>query len=270
MSNPIDICVNLNGLIPYEKYNYSFRSVGSNWPIVVTPISGTMVSASQSGKIDATVYFCLSKDGCDTCEGLIDNEDCFCNIGEDKFSKLQLSFYAQNDPSFIYNSDTLKVICSGCSPVTKLNIGSHEIKTSGIHKETEQLITANFHNLVPNKTYNYSFESVDSNWPFSLSSISGIFYAHSTTGTISVYGGFCSSSGSCPNNTPGVLSYTIKNNVGIKNWYKTETSLRLLLTDPDCSTIKHYSDIIKIRCLDCVSNGGHVGIGVNVVEGSSC
>lgn len=265
MPNPIDVSAIIRGLIPYEKYNYSFSSTAGNWPIVVNPISGSFTATTASGKVDATVYFCLSKTGCLECEGRLSHSNCLCNIGDDPFSKIQISYYPVNDPNNVYKSETIKIICSGCFPQMTIIPSGNSIK-----KETEQEISVNFNNLIPNKTYKYSFESIDSDWPYSLSSTSGLIYAHDKTEKLTVYGGFCATTGSCPNNHPGVLTYSVKNNNGIKNWYKTEASFRLLLTDPDCPTIIHYSDIVNIRCLDCTSNGGHVNVGVNISEGADC
>lgn len=264
MSNPIDISAQIRGLIPYEKYNYVFNGIGSNWPTVISPISGSFTAATSSKKIDATVYFCLSKSGCLDCEGVLPYDDCVCNIGDDAFSKLQLSFYSVNDTENVYKSDSIKVTCSGCFP--KIHF---PISNTGIMKEIEQEIQVVFDNLISNKLYNYSLQTLDSDWPFSLSSTTGQIYPHGQTETITLYGGFCATTGSCPNGQIGVLPYSIKNNAGTKNWYKTETSFRLLLSDPDCSSIVHSSNIIKIRCLDCASNGGHIGVGVTISEGTS-
>lgn len=265
MSNPIDISAQIKGLIPYEKYNYIFNGIGSNWPTVISPISGSFTAIAPSQKIDATVYFCLSKSGCLDCDGLLAYDDCLCSIGDDPFSKLQLSFYSVNDPLNIYKSDSVKVTCSGCFPKIKF-----EVANTGIKKENEHEINVTLTNLVPNKLYNYSIQTLNSDWPFSLSATTGQIYAHEKTETLTLYGGFCATTGSCPNSQIGVLPYSIKNNAGTKNWYKTETSFRLLLTESDCTSIVHNSNIIKIRCLDCASNGGHIGVGVTISEGTSC
>lgn len=265
MPNPIDISAQINGLIPFEKYNYVFNGIGSNWPTVITPISGSITSTSATASIDATVYFCLSKSGCLDCDGLLAYDDCLCNIGDDPFSKIQLSFYSINDPLNVYKSDSIKITCSDCFPKIKFNVVN-----TGIKKETEHEINITLNNLIPNKLYNYSLQALDSDWPFSLSATTGQIYAHEKNAVLSLYGGFCATTGSCPNGQIGVLPYSIKNNAGTKNWYKTETSFRLLLSDPDCSSIIHRSNIVKIRCLDCASNGGHVGVGVTISEGTSC
>jgi hypothetical protein len=265
MSNPIDISAQINGLIPYQKYNYFFNGIGSNWPTIVNPLSGTFTATSSSGRIDATVYFCLSRTGCLDSDGLLPYNDCLCNVGDNPFSKIQLSFYSVDDSTNIYKSDAIRLVCSGCFPVLKI-----EIPNTGIIKEKEHKIDINLENLTPNKLYNYSIEPLSSDWPFSLSSTSGQIFAHDKTEKLTLYGGFCATTGSCPNGQIGVIPYSIKNNAGTKNWYKTETSFRLLLTDPDFSTIIYRSNIVNIRCLDCTSTGGHVGVGVTITEGSSC
>lgn len=265
MSNPIDISAQINGLIPYEKYNYVFNGIVSNWPTVISPISGSFLAVTTSAKVDAAVYFCLSKTGCLDCEGLLPYDDCVDNIGDDFFSKIQLSFYSVNEPDNIYKSDSIKVKCSGCFP--KIEFSSPNIS---IKKETEQIIQIMLSDLSPNQLYNYSIQTIGSDWPFSLSSTTGQIYPRTKTETITLYGGFCASTGSCPNGKIGVLPYTIQNDASPKNWDKAETSFRLLLTGPDSSSAVYSSNIIKLRCLDCTGAGGHIGVGVTVTEGVNC
>jgi hypothetical protein len=266
MSNPRDISVSINGLVPLDKYSFNFTSIGGNWPVVVTPISGSFIANAASGKIDATVYFCSSKNDCDDCQGLLSYQECLCGIGDDKFTKLQLRFFNQNEPANVFSSRAAKIICSGCFPVINISVSDGNM----VKKDTEKNIDIEFSNLIPNKTYNYLIQNVESSWPFSLSSTSGMIHANNKTESLTLYGGFCATTGSCPNGQSNVFPYTIKNNVGNKKWYKTETSFRLLLSDYDCPSIVYYSDIVNIRCLDCIPSGTNVGVGVTINEGISC
>jgi hypothetical protein len=267
MPNPIDIFANINGLIPYEKYNYVFNSVGSNWPTVISPISGSFTASSTTMSIDATAYFCASAESCQDCEGLLDYDECLCNLGDAYFTKVQASFYLENDPGNVFKSDTIKLICDGCLPKAEL------VSVSGnmLHKDNKSPIQLIFSNLRKHKTYRYDIETLNSSWPFFLSSTSGLITAvNGVQDVVDIFGVYCATTGNCPPCEPGVLPYIIPTGCGCsKNRYVLpETSFRLLLRDPDCNTIIYYSNVLNISCSDC--NRSYVSVSVDANELRNC
>lgn len=267
MPNPIDIFANINGLIPYEKYNYVFNSVGSNWPTVISPVSGSFTASSTSASIDATAYFCASVESCDDCDGLLEYDECLCNLGDAYFTKIQASFYLVNDPEHVFKSDTIKLTCDGCLPKAQI------IAVSGnaLQKNVPTNIQLVFNNLRKHKTYRYDIETIGSTWPFFLSATSGLITAkNGVQDVVELVGAYCATTGNCPPCEPGILPYTVPTGCGCtKNpWRVPETSFRLLLKDPDCPTIIYYSNIMNINCADC--SRPYVSVSVEANELRNC
>lgn len=267
MHNPIDISATLKGLIPYQKYNFVFDSVAANWPTVINPVSGSFTASSSSGTVDATVYFCPSKDACNNCDGLLSYQDCLCDIGDNYFTKIQMSFSLDQDPSKSFKSDSIKVVCSGCLPKAQI------VSNSGLALTTNNKFPIHyiFDNLKPYKTYAYNVEAINSDWPFYLSSISGLITSSGVRDVVETFGGFCATTGECPNNTKGVVPYTMSVggvNCAANSWTLPQTSLRLVLTDPDCPTVTYHSNILRLNCSDCGRR--HVSVSVETNDLTNC
>lgn len=267
MSNPIDISAKLNGLIPYEKYNYVFTTTSSNWPTVISPISGSFVASSVESSIDATVYFCPSKTACNNCDGLLPYEDCLCDIGDGYFSKIQLSCSLDSDPTITFNSDTIKVVCNNCLPKAEIVSSMGADLPSNVKSKIHYV----FDNLKHHKTYEYHIETIHSNWPFYLSSTSGLITSSGVKDIVEAFGVYCANTGECPTCDAGVLPYI--SNTGCSGCFKNpwkipETSFRLLLTDPDCPTVTYYSNVLNLHCKDCGQN--YISVSVEANDLKSC
>lgn len=267
MRNPIDISATLNGLIPYEKYNFVFDGVAANWPTVIAPISGSFTASSSSGNVDASVYFCPSINSCNDCGGSLPYQDCLCNIGEDYFAKIQLSFSLDKDPTVCFKSDTIKVVCSGCLPKAEI------VSQSGSLLVTNNKFPIHyiFDNLRTYQTYRYDIESIHSDWPFYLSSASGLISSSGVKDVVETFGVFCSATGECPNNAKGILPYSIATgNLNCKSnfWNIPQVSFRLLLRDVDCPNIIYYSNILTLNCNNCGSN--HISVSVETNDLRDC
>lgn len=268
MPNPIDISAKLKGLIPYEKYNFVFNSVGANWPTVVSPVSGSFTASSTSGNVDATVYFCPSKNSCTNCIGLLPFQDCLCNIGDEYFSKIQMSFSLDSDPNTSFKSDTIKVTCNQCLPKTEIiSVSGSTLKAN--HKVPIRYI---FDNLRQHQTYTYEIQPIHSDWPFYLSSTSGYITSVGVKDVLEVFGVFCATTGECPNCEKGILPYVVSTgceSCSTNPWTVPQTSFRLLLRDPDCVTTIHYSNVVKLECSDCGNNYTSVSVEANDLRNCS-
>lgn len=267
MPNPIDISAKLNGLIPYENYNYVFTTTSANWPIVISPVSGSFTASSVSGSVDATVYFCLSKDSCNNCDGLLPYDDCLCNIGDEYFGKIQMSCSLDSDPSMVFKSDIIKVTCEGCLPSVQMVAPSGSQLSANVKSDIYYI----FENLRTNKTYSYEVETISSDWPFYVSAVSGLITAGGVQDTVEAFGVYCATTGECPSCEDGVLPYTIPTgcvSCSSNPWTVPETSLRLRLIDPDCPSIIHYSNILNLSCKDCGQN--YVSVSVEANDPRNC
>lgn len=251
MPNPKDVSILLTNLVPSEKYYYSFKSVGSNWPVIITPISGVFTSPQSSGEITASAYFCVTKDGCnENNEGYLGCTEDFCTIGDDYFSNIVVNFNSAKDFSRIYQSHTLKLTAGYSLP--RANI---ETVKNVLSKDEEAVLEVNFVNLTPQKTYQYSVSALSANWPFVVSSPTGFFHSGSG-GSINspvkmhLNAGFCDSTGVCYNGRYGVLNYTINDHPKL-HWYNPQATIRLSYFDTEYPSIIHNSDIAKFYCSGC-------------------
>jgi hypothetical protein len=254
MPNPKDVTVALTNLTPNEKYNYAFKSISSNWPITITPISGILSSTSTSGTISASAYFCPTKNSCDeNYEGYLPCTEHFCTVGDDYFSNIVIEFNLQRDPTKVYQSSAFKLNANHSLPTAQITPSKTLLDTN---EETN--LSIRFINLTPQKTYQYSVYSLDANWPFVVSSPTGYF--HSGSGGIptspvvlNIDAGFCQSTGICYNGRYGVLNYTSNNHPKLP-WYNPEATIRLSYFDTEYSDIVHDSNIAKFYCSGCIAS----------------
>ena len=258
MSNSVDITAKITNLVANDKYNYVFKSAGSNWPTIITPASGTFSASGPEANIDALVYFCLTKTSCNSSSSeYMPCTDSICTVGEQYFSKVKLNFYNTKYPNTIYESETIKVPFTGELPKSTITPDQ-----TGIFRDKMTPIKMEFVNLPKNRTYQYSVSSLSSNWPLTLTSTSGFFNSASGVANVEIGGGFCESTGVCQNNQYGVLPYTIQN-LPKPSWYKPEISFRVSFFDLEYPSVIHYSNIAKYSCYDCVDRPVEVSVGVN-------
>lgn len=196
-------------------------------------------------------------------------EECLCNIGNEYFSKVQLLCSLDSDPGMVFNSDTIKVTCAGCLPKAEIVSVSGTQLSSNV-KSTIHYI---FDNLRDHKTYRYDIETINSNWPFYLSSTSGLITSSGVKDVVEVFGVYCAATGDCPSCDPGVLPYVIPTGcTGCSSktpWKTSETSFRLLLRDPDCPNTIHYSNVLNLSCKDCGQNYVSVSVEANDLRNCS-
>ena len=155
----------------------------------------------------------------------------------------------------------IMIHCSGYETVSMLNkqnapkvslINSHttdaEIILSSSSGNIYNIATT-ITNLEPNEEYNYEFKSLGSNWPCSITPISGVFKSSGTTKNLSNVFSFCNNINNCSNN----LTYIFDNN-NVK-YALQESSLYNILEfnlNKFNTTYKDIKDSIIIKCNNCL------------------
>lgn len=270
MSNPKDVTVILTNLTPNEKYNYVFKSISSNWPITITPISGIFSSTSTSGTITASAYFCPTKSGCnENYNGYLPCTEHFCTVGEDYFSNIAIDFKLVRDPTKAYQSPVFKLNANHSLPKAQITASS-----TALNQNDETNLNIKFTNLTPQKTYQYSIYSLSANWPFVVSSPTGYFHSGSGGTTarpieLGIDAGFCQNTGICYNGRYGVLNYTINNHPKL-HWYNPEATIRLSYFDTEYPNIVHNSNIAKFYCSGCGASSTIRNVDISINTPTNC
>ena len=232
-NNVVDIIFNLKNLRPLESYLYSIESVGANWPVNISPLSGVFKPAKTEGQIKVDALFCPGTGYCgnNILAHSIDN-DCLLTDNSIKYANIQLSITPNGytDDNFIINSDHYSIVCEDCLP----KLGAvFLIKKEGYGEdETEKTInSSNFENLpfdefiiqanrpldnnsgYPNNiNYIYSVEVLKAEYPIIfVSPMTGVISIRSSefSGTQRIKYFFCPTTGLCPPNGNNIPDYTI-------------------------------------------------------------
>jgi hypothetical protein len=138
-NNCADIDILLSGLEPYQGYDYYFSSHSANWPITVSPISGSFITSKNTSlKMPFKIAFCGSETLCSGDPNLIDYNINYNQLYSDtscsKYAYVQYNllktpnFTVQNDNSIlpanpVVQSDIISISCEDCfgSQVPKVN-----------------------------------------------------------------------------------------------------------------------------------------------------
>jgi len=138
-NNCTDIDVVVSGLDPYQHYSYNFTSYSANWPITISPISGSFSTSNNTSlTMPFKVAFCGSESLCSGDPNLINyhiNYDkLYSDTSCEKYAYIQYNLSkisnltTQNDslifPSNpIAQSEVIRVSCKDCSKshITKID-----------------------------------------------------------------------------------------------------------------------------------------------------
>lgn len=241
----------VNGLIPNQIYNYSFSSVGGNWPVKMTPASGSIKSSIDSVNINSLITLCANSADCAGSLPFVATQH--CDAGQTPFSVIKLTITpAQGGYQSSVSSD-FTVSCDECIP--KLSV---ELPVS-IHldRQTKNIATLNIvaNNLKRNERYTYRINGVEANWPAMVMPSSGQFTAHSDTATIPISLAFCSATGLCPSSSSDVINYTVDDRCLLEyNNIAKFVRLNVDLSKDGCanSLDRVVSTDTTITCLDCL------------------
>lgn len=224
-NNLTDIIFNLENLRPYDSYVYEIGSIGANWPVDVTPVSGLIKPATPSGSIEINALFCPSTGVCGSniLEYSLSN-DCLLKNPNTLYATIQLKVRPVSSDLEIY-SDHYSLFCEDCLPPKPSclikSVSSNDIENEATINEADfednpyhefKIEIQEQDALVTDKNYSYSIESLSAEWPVIFISPTGGIATiskgqNSTVFVNKLY--FCPSTGLCPPGSPGVPDYSI-------------------------------------------------------------
>jgi hypothetical protein len=244
----------ITDLAPGQKYEYSFKSVDSNWPTLVYPITGIISTESTSISLSSRITFCRSTGLCENAENLLDytfDNSSLYSEGLERYSSIVLEIKPVDCSSIpVSTSNTMLVRCDGCLPVASLTHSSNSAILSSPGINRFQLSTS-AQNLIPGETYSYGVNYVDSNWPTIVSKQSGEFVAVSSNKNILTELQFCFPSGTCSQNPVDVMPYRVSPITANTNKYAV---INLSITDTTSSSSPTISDDFTLTCSNCLPN----------------
>lgn len=246
MGNSSDIKVDLANLIPNKKYTYKFYSLGGNWPVTISNISGTFVPNSASSQIFSRITF--NEATGIISDNIFNNSTPTCFDDFDLTATIGMELIADQDCNSqqVYTSDPMTFSCQDCLG----NISVEDIQDTVLTKNTGSTghLHAKINNVQKNKSYNYQFHSAGGNWPINLTNVSGTFIANNNTfyNLDSMYS-FCDSEEVCNVGNNGILTAT---NVCLQKDHKMNT-LYLYVEPANCQLQAGVSNQFTLSCDDC-------------------
>lgn len=130
-------------------------------------------------------------------------------------------------------------------PPNILSVSIPNIVLSGVAKHTIQPVITN---LIPYQQYEYEFQSVNSNWPISISNRSGILLPSNESGTIQTNIRFCPTTGNCDTN---ILPHILPQTCTPASLDNKSITMRLSIKLP-AKNIDVLSNQFSIECQDCL------------------
>jgi hypothetical protein len=246
--NSSNFNLELEGLIPGIEYRYSFDGLDSNWPAMVSPISGTILATESSYSVPVSLTLCYSTGLCPTSGPNILSYT--YNANSSSINKI-VRFKANIIPSGYglsgVSSNQAVVSCNNCLNETTIIVPSNET----IDSANNYAFNAEIEGLLPNVEYKYKYVSVDGNWPAIISPISGTI-RNTRTYEIPTSASFCASTGVCGNNAPNVLSYSLGSACQLNYSPLSKFTKFKLELDPVTEGLPTvYSNDITFTCDDC-------------------
>jgi hypothetical protein len=247
--NPIRFSISGINLLEGVEYKYRFIGLDSNWPTILNPISGNIIS-SKSFNIPVEVSFCAGTGICPTgsknvVNYTLANDSQYRLASLSKVTKIKLEL-VPNLPGLetIYSNETT-IVCSGC-----LNPLSAEFKTSIVNNPSKananNNVKLNLKGLVPGIEYSYVLESVKNNWPMTVNPMSGTLVSPNTSGEATIYYDICYSTGLCPSDSLYVLPYTYTTDSENRKQFNVRAKVKALNSSlPEAET---FSNVFSIKC----------------------
>jgi hypothetical protein len=253
--NPVRFNILGTNLLEGVEYRYRFVGLDSNWPTILNPISGNIIS-SKNFNIPTEVSFCAATGVCPSGSKNVLNytlaNDSQYRLGLlSKVTKAKLELIP-NIPGLqtVYSNETT-IVCSGC-----LNPLSAEFKPSFVtnppKSNQNNNIKLQFNGMIPGVEYSYVVESVKNNWPMIVNPISGTLVSATTSGEATIYYDICYSTGLCPNDSLYVLPYTYTSDSENRKQFNIRANVKALNSSlPEAET---SSNVFAIRCdsADCL------------------
>lgn len=244
-----------------QTYSYEFLHVDNNWPVTITPASGTFTPSSNNAKIQANLTFCPTTGCCpDGTEGLLNYPDSLDYFIDKKSINYFYQIYRMKVSPVAFEgtpviSDDIKAICKDCLPNTRIFSmdGLNEFANYKLETEGENTLNWNFifDNLTPNKSYDYEIDVLDANWPVIFNTpTSGNFtstYDRSYVKSMSI--SFCPTPSFCPIDNVSVFDYTPAAKF-VENYYITMSCVLREISCENPEEFKSYN--ITVYCNNCL------------------
>lgn len=224
-NNTADIIFKITNLRPYDSYIYEISSVGSNWPVDITPISGIIKPAKSTGVIEVNALFCPSTGSCGP--NVLDytlNNECLLTDPNKVYATVQMTIKPVAQPNLEVYSDHYSLVCDNCLPakpkayITDINDTTqskaliNEESFDGFAYHDFNLKIAETGNIINDKNYTYKIEILNAEWPIVfITPTGGVATIKSGTDytTINNKFFFCPATGLCPPGSSGVPPYSI-------------------------------------------------------------
>lgn len=247
MSN-IDVSFQLDGLLPFEKYDYAIEGLGGNWPCVVTPISGTIRPYGTSVNLDAIVNFCTTKAACPSgTTNLLPYNSGITDPYPNLYTTIRLSLKPETLDYTLY-SDAKIIRCDNCFSQPVINVP--QTITLDATTGNESSIVTSIVGLQPNHEYSYAINSVNANWPIKVLPASGTIEVTKDRVSLSHKIMFCANSGLCIPGEPNIMDYTIDPTCSKFNDFFGVLQLELFSNELGMEPI--LSNPMQVYCNDCL------------------
>lgn len=252
----------INNLENGQIYKYEFKHVDNNWPVTMSPLSGTFKPQSSSSTIQSLLTFCPSTGCCqDGTDGLLNYPDSIDNLSDFKQNnslyqlyRLEVSPVSFEGESTV--SEDIKAVCNDCLPKTRIfnlsdadnsPFSEHTLSTEGDSMYNWNVL---IDNLVAGKTYTYQVDVLDANWPVIFNTpTSGTFTAKNTGFIKPMSINFCPTPSFCPVDNISVFDYA----QAAKFVEKYYIRLNFSVSADRCSDTETYTSFsTSIYCHNCL------------------
>lgn len=257
---------NISRLESGETYKYEFKHIDNNWPVTLSPISGTFKPTLDAAIIRSNLKFCATTGCCpDGSAGLLNYPEEMVNKLTDsnntlnlyQIYRLEISPVSFEGDSIL--SDDITAICNDCLPDVRIFHLANEPDSDPVEfanhileEEGKNLYTWNalFDNLTPGKSYDYQVNALDANWPVIFNtSTSGTFIASNRSFIKPMSISFCPTPSFCPVDNETVFDY----NQAAKFVESYYISMNISLKESSCDIEDQFTSFsTTIYCNNCL------------------
>ena len=259
----------ISGIVPYKTYNYEYKAIRSNWPILMDNVTGSFHSPTNTYCIDSYIEFSEATGvAIQTADNVLSGYEFQpgCLYTKDDYeAKISLEVTSQDCPDEIVKSNIMHLACQDCFPpdptitltATFEETDLVERQTSMSRSDVAYGFKVSMTNLNVTKRYNYWFGSEEgSNWPLYIPSCSGDFFPELSYQTMNFTGQFCESTGMCPSGYVNVVDHNpiVDSSKFVKQFeddMPEYVNLIFYIQETDCEANVYQSNIYKVICTDC-------------------
>ena len=253
----------ISGIVPYRKYQYEYKSIRSNWPIIMDNVTGMFHSPTNTYCIDSYIEFSEATGiAIQNNSNLLDFEfqDGCLYTKDDYEAKISLEVTAIDCPDQVIHSNIMHLGCQDCFPPNPKPI-LKDTFSDGTSVESRRGdfndLTIRLTDLNIKKHYNYWFASEEgSNWPVYIPLSTGLIRPELSYQNMNFSARLCESTGSCPPGFTYVMDYNpVIDRTYIVKDYEDDlpeyVDFRFYIQEADCEANIYQSNIFRITCTDC-------------------